>query len=57
MGGEKVPQMTSRATSAALERALIGLFAVIFAGCAVPYREPQPDWGGISREAGKIINR
>jgi hypothetical protein len=48
--------MTSRATSATLERALIGLLAVILAGCAVPYREPQPDWGGISREVGRIIN-
>jgi hypothetical protein len=37
--------------------ALIGLLAIALAGCAVPYREPQPDWGGISREAGKIINR
>jgi PBP1b-binding outer membrane lipoprotein LpoB len=37
--------------------ALIGLMAVILAGCAVPYREPQPDWGGISREVGRIINQ
>jgi hypothetical protein len=36
--------------------ALIGLLAVILAGCAVPYREPEPDWGGISREVGRIIN-
>jgi hypothetical protein len=39
-----------------LERALIALLAVILAGCAVPYREPQPDWGGISREVGRSIN-
>jgi len=45
--------MTSRAN---LERALIALLAVILAACAVPYREPAPDWGGISREVGKIIN-
>jgi hypothetical protein len=45
--------MTSRPTSATLERALIGLLAVILAGCAVPYREPQPDRAGISREVGK----
>jgi len=37
--------------------ALIGLLAVMLAGCAVPYREPQPDWGGISREVGRIINQ
>ncbi len=37
--------------------ALIGLLAVILAGCAVPYREPQPDWGGISREVGRNLNR
>ena len=37
--------------------ALIGLMAVMLAGCAVPYREPAPDWGGISREVGRIINQ
>jgi len=37
--------------------ALIGLLAVVLAGCAVPYREPKPDWGGISREVGRIINQ
>jgi hypothetical protein len=37
--------------------ALIGLLAVLLAGCAVPYREPQPDWGGISREVGRNLNR
>ena len=35
--------------------ALIGLLAVILAGCAVPYREPQPNWGAISREVGRTI--
>ena len=37
--------------------ALIGLLAVILAGCAVPYREPAPDWCGISREVGRNLNR
>jgi hypothetical protein len=37
--------------------ALIGLLAVILAGCAVPYREPDPDWAGVSREVGRIINQ
>jgi hypothetical protein len=36
--------------------ALIGLMAVLLAGCAVPYREPQPDWAGVSREVGRILN-
>jgi hypothetical protein len=36
--------------------ALIGLLAVLLAGCAVPYREPQPDWAGVSREVGRILN-
>jgi hypothetical protein len=39
--------------NARLECALIGLLAVILAGCAVPQREPQPEWGGISREVGR----
>jgi hypothetical protein len=30
---------------------LIGLLAVILAGCAPPQREPN--WAGISREVGK----
>jgi hypothetical protein len=34
--------------------ALIGLLAVILAGCAAPQREP--DWAGVSREVGRIIN-
>jgi hypothetical protein len=34
---------------------LIGLIAILLVGCAAPQREP--DWGGIAREAGKIINR
>jgi hypothetical protein len=37
--------------------AFIGLLAVLLAGCAIPYREPQPDWGGISREVGRILNQ
>jgi hypothetical protein len=37
--------------------AAIGLIAVLLVGCAVPYREPQPDWGGITREVGRNINR
>jgi hypothetical protein len=40
-----------------MTRALIALLAFALAGCAVPYREPQPDWGGISREVGRIINQ
>jgi hypothetical protein len=36
--------------------ALIGLMAVLLAGCAVPYREPKPDWAGVSREVGRILN-
>jgi PBP1b-binding outer membrane lipoprotein LpoB len=36
---------------------IIAMLAVILAGCAAPYREPQPDWGAISREVGRIINR
>jgi hypothetical protein len=40
-----------------LKRALIGLLVAILAGCAVPYREPTPDWGGISREVGRNLNR
>lgn len=35
--------------------ALIGLLAVILAGCAVPQR--QPDWAGVSREVGRTVNR
>jgi hypothetical protein len=34
--------------------ALIGLLAVILAGCAAPQREPN--WGAISREVGRNIN-
>jgi hypothetical protein len=34
----------------------IPMLLFLLVGCAVPYREPQPDWGGISREVGKIIN-
>ena len=36
---------------------LAGIVAFALAGCAVPYREPTPDWGGISREVGRIINQ
>jgi hypothetical protein len=35
--------------------ALIGLMAVILAGCAAPQREPN--WGAISREVGRSINQ
>jgi hypothetical protein len=35
--------------------ALIGLLAVILAGCAAPQREPN--WGAISREVGRSINQ
>jgi hypothetical protein len=35
--------------------ALIGLLAVILAGCAAPQREPN--WGAISREVGRTINQ
>lgn len=35
----------------------VGILCVLLAGCAVPYREPQPDWGGITREVGRNINR
>ena len=35
--------------------ALIGLLAVILAGCAVPQR--QPDWAGVAHETGRIVNR
>ena len=35
--------------------ALIGLLAVILAGCAAPRH--NTDWGGISREVGRTINR
>jgi hypothetical protein len=34
--------------------AMIGLLAVILAGCAAPQREPN--WGAISREVGRTIN-
>jgi hypothetical protein len=35
--------------------AIIGLLAVILAGCAAPQREPN--WGAISREVGRSINQ
>jgi hypothetical protein len=35
--------------------AMIGLLAVILAGCAAPQREPN--WGAISREVGRSINQ
>jgi hypothetical protein len=35
--------------------AIIGLLAVILAGCAAPQREPN--WGAISREVGRTINQ
>jgi hypothetical protein len=35
--------------------ALIGLLAVILAGCAAPQREPN--WGAISHEVGRSINQ
>jgi hypothetical protein len=35
--------------------ALIGLLAVILAGCTTPQR--QPDWAGVARETGHILNR
>jgi len=35
--------------------ALIGLLAVMLAGCAVP--RDRTDWGGVSREVGRSINQ
>lgn len=35
--------------------ALIGVIAILLVGCASPQREP--DWGAISREVGRTINR
>lgn len=34
--------------------AMIGLIAVLLAGCAQPR---QPDWAGVAREAGRIVSR
>lgn len=39
-------------TASNFERTLL---AVILAGCAVPQR--QPDWAGVARETGRIVNR